>query len=256
MRMRSTSAPEMRAGVITANIPWKSMNAMCGMVAESDVSGSAADAREAEPVRPAQQRVEGARREREAVADHCPEHADHRHADDGEDHGVDDVLRADQAAVEEGEAGRHEHDERGAHEHEGGVARIDWIHACSSREGGVPLPRAGRVPDRRAGRSRGFRSATTPAARRARSGLPDDRCRGGALGLLGRRLRGLLLGRLGALGLGGRLRLGGGLLRRGLLLDHLLRLRGRRRGRSDVRVVVAGREQPGGRPGRRGRRPG
>ena len=30
--MRSTSAPEMSAGVMTANMPWKSMNAVCGMV--------------------------------------------------------------------------------------------------------------------------------------------------------------------------------------------------------------------------------
>ncbi len=31
-RMRSTSAPEMSAGVMTANMPWKSMKAVWGMV--------------------------------------------------------------------------------------------------------------------------------------------------------------------------------------------------------------------------------
>ena len=32
IRTRSTIAPEIKAGVITANIAWKSMNAACGMV--------------------------------------------------------------------------------------------------------------------------------------------------------------------------------------------------------------------------------
>jgi hypothetical protein len=40
VRTRSTRAPEMRAGVITANMPWKSMNAECGMVAASEGSGA------------------------------------------------------------------------------------------------------------------------------------------------------------------------------------------------------------------------
>jgi hypothetical protein len=40
MRMRSTMAPEMRAGVMTANMAWKSMKARCGMAGEKE--GSAA----------------------------------------------------------------------------------------------------------------------------------------------------------------------------------------------------------------------
>ncbi len=49
--MRSTMAPEMRAGVITANMAWNSMNAECGTVAASDGSGASPT-----PERPIQRR--------------------------------------------------------------------------------------------------------------------------------------------------------------------------------------------------------
>jgi hypothetical protein len=45
---RSTMAPEISAGVITANMPWNSMKATCGMVGASEASGAAVT-----PFRPA-----------------------------------------------------------------------------------------------------------------------------------------------------------------------------------------------------------
>ena len=55
--MRSTMAPEMRAGVITANMAWNSMNAECGTVAASDGSGASPT-----PERPIQRRPPTAHR--------------------------------------------------------------------------------------------------------------------------------------------------------------------------------------------------
>ena len=48
--MRSTIAPEMSAGVITANIAWNSMNAEWGMVAASEGSGASPTPRS--PIQP------------------------------------------------------------------------------------------------------------------------------------------------------------------------------------------------------------
>jgi hypothetical protein len=39
--MRPTTAPEMRAGVMMANIIWKAMNARCGMPSPKSSLGSA-----------------------------------------------------------------------------------------------------------------------------------------------------------------------------------------------------------------------
>ncbi len=126
MRTRSTSAPEMSAGVMTANMPWKSMKALWGMVAASVGVGRVAHAAQPEPGEPADEPVQrAARREGEAVGEERPEHAGHAHDRDRQVHGVDDVLGADQAAVEEGQARGHEHHQPGAHQHQRGVAGVD-----------------------------------------------------------------------------------------------------------------------------------
>ncbi len=36
--MRSTTAPEIRAGVMMANVPWKHMNSRCGMAPGANAS--------------------------------------------------------------------------------------------------------------------------------------------------------------------------------------------------------------------------
>ena len=63
--------------------------------------------------------------EREAEADHHPQHRDDAERDDALEHRGDDVLEADHAAVEERQAGRHQEDERRGGQHPGDVARID-----------------------------------------------------------------------------------------------------------------------------------
>jgi hypothetical protein len=49
--MRSTTAPEMSAGVMTANMAWNSMKAACGMVGARSFAASAPT-----PRRPAKER--------------------------------------------------------------------------------------------------------------------------------------------------------------------------------------------------------
>ena len=61
--------------------------------------------------------------EGEAVADDGPEHADHRHQHEAVHHGAENVFAADQAAVEERQAGAgHHQNQRGAGEHPGVIA--------------------------------------------------------------------------------------------------------------------------------------
>ena len=63
--------------------------------------------------------------EGEREADGDPEDGDDGHGDEALEHGRDDVLRADHAAVEEGESRGHEEDHGGGHEHPGGVSGAD-----------------------------------------------------------------------------------------------------------------------------------
>jgi hypothetical protein len=68
--------------------------------------------------------------EGQAVADHHPLHADHRHRQKRVHHRRQHVLAADHAAVEQGQAGHHQEHERGADQHPRGGAGVD-------RRGGV-----------------------------------------------------------------------------------------------------------------------
>ena len=61
--------------------------------------------------------------ERQAVADHGPQHGDHRHQDEAVHHGAEHVLAPHQAAVKQRQAGAgHHQDQRGADQHPGVVA--------------------------------------------------------------------------------------------------------------------------------------
>ena len=69
--------------------------------------------------------------EREAVPEHCPDHANQSERDEGHHHHVEGVLGADQATVEERQAGCHQHDQGARGKHPGGVAGVDlWRIGC------------------------------------------------------------------------------------------------------------------------------
>jgi hypothetical protein len=67
----------------------------------------------------------GVRREREREADQDPDDADEGQPKEAVHDRREDVLAPDEAAVEQGEAGQHHHDERGGDQHPGGVAAVD-----------------------------------------------------------------------------------------------------------------------------------
>ena len=123
--MRSTIAPEISAAVMIANVPWKAMNSTCGIstsplrlepdAAQEEVRGVA------DPV------VAGGERQR--VAEHRPQHADESQRDEAHHHRVERVLRADQAAVEEGQRRRHQQHQRGGDQHPGGVGPTELLVA-------------------------------------------------------------------------------------------------------------------------------
>ena len=71
----------------------------------------------------------------EAEADEDPEDRDDAHRDEALHHDGQDVLVADESAVEEGQARRHEQDERGAEEDEGGVTGVEGSHKRSPLNG-------------------------------------------------------------------------------------------------------------------------
>ncbi len=82
----------------------------------------------------ADQAAAGIGAEGEGVADHRPLHADDPHGDKGMHHGGEDVLGADHAAVEEGQAGDHEQDQRRGDQHPGGVAGIERRRALGQTD--------------------------------------------------------------------------------------------------------------------------
>jgi hypothetical protein len=77
------------------------------------------DAREPEVVEAAEQRP--ARGEGQAVAGRGPRQAGGGERSEAHHHRVQGVLRARQAAIEEGEAGGHQQHERGRDQHPGGI---------------------------------------------------------------------------------------------------------------------------------------
>ena len=126
--MRSAKAPTISAGVMQAKVIWKTTKASSGMTTPAEnVSttepGHAGEEDLGEAADVAVQRA--AVGEGEAVA---VEHPDHHHeAGDGEDlhQHREHVLGADEAAVEQRQAGDgHQQHERGGDEHPGGVAGI------------------------------------------------------------------------------------------------------------------------------------
>ena len=95
----------MSAGVIAANISWNAANSTNGIVAAYVVDGSRPtplkNAKSRPPIRPEPGDV---RPEGEREADDDPDDADERQAEEAVHDRREDVLAADQAAVEEGEA--------------------------------------------------------------------------------------------------------------------------------------------------------
>ena len=68
--------------------------------------------------------------EGEGIAHRRPRHGRDRDPRDAHHEGVERVLRADEARVEEPEGRGHEQDERGGDEHPRGIARVDLGHLC------------------------------------------------------------------------------------------------------------------------------
>ena len=95
----------------------------------------------------------GPARKAERVADGEPDHGRPAHRHEALDHDGQHVLAADQPAIEEGQARRHEHHQAGADEHEAGVAGVEPRHG---------LPRGG-----------GVRPTCTPPAQGAGPGTPS-----------------------------------------------------------------------------------
>ena len=118
--MRSAKAPVIRAGVMIAKVIWKVMNTLSGIVPLQRIRGHAV---EKQPRQVAQ--IGPVAGEREAVADHRPDHGrqaagrERLHAD------REHVLLAHHAAVEQRQArhGHHQHQRR-RRQHPGGVAGI------------------------------------------------------------------------------------------------------------------------------------
>ena len=101
--------------------------------------------------------------EAERVANGVPEDGRPAHRDEALDHDGDDVLAADQAAVEERQRRRHQQDERARHQHERGVSGVEMWHVspCGSRLDGPSPERAAKLGHFGAG----FNSGAPPAPR-------------------------------------------------------------------------------------------
>jgi hypothetical protein len=124
--MRPSTAPPTIATVRPAKISWKTAMRIAG-TAPSGVSAPSSDWVSE------QARASDGVAEREAVAEQHPEHGGDGEAAQHDDHRVEDVLRAGQAAVVEGEAGHHEGDRDGGGEHPAGVDGRGHVHECSFR---------------------------------------------------------------------------------------------------------------------------
>ena len=93
-----------------------------------DVGRLAGHALEGQPVEAADEAEPGVRPEGEGVAPQDPGDAHESEDEEAVHDRAEHVLAADEAAVEEGEPRRHEHDERSAHQDPGGVAGVDLGH--------------------------------------------------------------------------------------------------------------------------------
>ena len=107
--MRSTRAPEIRAGVMIANMPWNRAKEVA-LIGKPGARG-------ASPSGPPG--IKG-----KAVADHDPQHADQPHQEETHHHGVEHVLGACEAAVEERQARGHQQHQGGAEQHQHVVGAI------------------------------------------------------------------------------------------------------------------------------------
>ena len=162
-RMRSAIAPVISAGVMTANIIWYAMNSDGGIVSESPggaVLQVAASTRSrgcrsscsvppkaSEYTTTAQSTLTRPRQKKFCMSI------------------VEHVLGPDHAAVEQREAGRHEHDQRGRAEHPRGVAGVDLHRVSPPIESVRNSPRVHRQPE-----DGGIRAASRCAACRSSNG--------------------------------------------------------------------------------------
>ena len=130
--MRSAKAPMMSAGVMQAKVIWKMTKASSGMIGflreGSDLRGGR-DACQEELREAADEGVHRGRRvagEGQRIAVDDPQDADDAEDDHHLHQDREDVLGADEAAVEQREARNgHQHDEAGGDEHPGGVSLVD-----------------------------------------------------------------------------------------------------------------------------------
>ena len=122
-RLRSAKAPVMSAGVIAANISWKVANRTNGIVLPSAGSRPtlAKPMKSRPPNRPAPV-ASGAKASREADED--PDDAHEGEPEEAVHDRREDVLAADEAAVEERKPRQHDHDEGRRDEQPGGVPGV------------------------------------------------------------------------------------------------------------------------------------
>ena len=107
--IRSAKAPVMSAGVMMANISWKTKWAKAGMCGAQG-PGFGAHAFQQDPGEVADDPAARVAGEGERVADEHPEHGHDAHRDEALQHDREEVLPSDQTAVEEGQARCHHHD--------------------------------------------------------------------------------------------------------------------------------------------------
>ena len=102
-----------------------------------DRAGLEADAVEQREIESADQpEPVDVRPEREGEPDHDPDDADQGQAEEAVHDRRQDVLAADEAAVEQGEAWQHDHDQGGRHEEPGGISGIHrsvFLRGCPGR---------------------------------------------------------------------------------------------------------------------------
>ena len=72
--------------------------------------------------------------EREAVGDERPQDPDEPERHVAHHHGIERILRPDQATVKERQGRRHEEHQRGRHEHPGGVGGHEGRNGILQRE--------------------------------------------------------------------------------------------------------------------------
>ena len=118
-----------------------------------DVGRLAGHALEREPVEAADEAQPRIGAERQGVAPQDPGHADQAEDEEAVHDRAEHVLAANEAAIEEGQAGRHEHDQRAAGQHPGGISGVDRWHRGLLRRMKVvlckkPMARCGARPVR------------------------------------------------------------------------------------------------------------